>query len=96
MMKIPKRLPEELKALVELEEAFGRLTLLAAVMRRRKGSAHIELTYIDKGCIFGDKLVTIDSVLRYDKYKPYKCKVVEEAQAHQRNFDVFRKAVLAS
>ena len=95
-MRIPKRLPEGLKALVELEEAFGRLTLLSAEMHRYQGAAHIELTYIDKGCIFGDKLVTIDSVLRYDKYKPYKCKVVEEAQAHQRNFDVLRKAVLAS
>ena len=93
MMKIPKRLPEELKALVELEEAFGRLTLLAAVMRRRKGSAHIELTYIDKGCIFGDKLVTIDSMLQYNKYER---RVKENASAHQRNFDVLRKEVLAS
>ena len=93
MMKIPKRLPEELKALVELEEAFGRLTLLAAVMRRRKGAAYIELTYIDKGCIFGDKLVTIDSMLHYNKYE--RC-VKENASSHQRNFDVLRKAVLAS
>ena len=92
-MKIPKRLPEELKTLVELEEAFGRLTLLAAVMRRRKGSAHIELTYIDKGCIFGDKLVTIDSMLHYNKYER---RVKENASSHQRSFDIFRKAVLAS
>lgn len=92
-MKIPKRLPEEMKALVELEEAFGRLTLLAAVMRRRKGSAHIELTYIDKGCIFGDKLVTIDSMLHYNKYER---RVKENASSHQRSFNVFRKAVLAS
>ena len=92
-MKIPKRLPEGLKALVELEEAFGRLTLLSADMQRYKGSAHIELTYIDKGCIFGDKLVTIDSVLHYNKYER---RVKEDASSHQRNFDVFRKAVLAS
>ena len=43
-MRIPKRLPEGLKALVELEEAFGRLTLLSAEMRRYQGAAHIELT----------------------------------------------------
>jgi len=93
MMKIPKRLPEELKALVELEEAFGRLTLLAAGMRRRKGAAYIELTYIDKGCIFGDKLVTIDSMLHYNKYER---RVKENASSHQRSFGIFRKAVLAS
>ena len=93
MMKIPKRLPEGLKALVELEEAFGRLTLLSADMRRYKGSAHIELTYIDKGCMFDDKLVTIDSMLHYNKYE--RC-VKESASSHQRSFNVFRKAVLAS
>lgn len=92
-MKIPKRLPEGMKALVELEEAFGRLTLLSADMRRYKGSARIELTYIDKDCIFGDKLVTIDSMLQYNKYER---RVKENASSHQRNFDVFRKAVLAS
>lgn len=83
-MKIPKRLPEGLKALVELEEAFGQLTLLSADMRRYKGSAHIELTYIDKGCIFGDKFVTIDSMLHYNKYER---RVKENASSHQRNFD---------
>lgn len=93
MMKIPKRLPEGLKALVELEEAFGRLTLLSAEMRRYQGSAHIELTYIDKDCMFGDKLVTIDSTLHYNKYER---RVKENASSHQRGFDVFRKAVLAS
>lgn len=92
-MKIPKRLPEGLKALVELEEAFGRLTLLSADMRRYKGSAHIELTYINKGSIFGDELVTIDSALHYNKYER---RVKESASSHQRRFDVFRKAVLAS
>ena len=93
MMKIPKRLPEGLKALVELEEAFGRLTLLSAEMRRYQGAAHIELTYIDKDCMFGDKLVTIDSVLHYNKYER---RVKENASSHQRSFDVFRKVVLAS
>ena len=92
-MKIPKRLPRDLKSLVELEEAFGRLTLLSAEMRRYQGSVHIELTYIDKGCMFGDKLVTIDSMLHYNKYE--RC-VKESASSHQRKFDVFRKAVLAS
>lgn len=92
-MKIPKRLPEGLKALVEVEEAFGRLTLLSADMRRYKGSAHIELTYIDNGCIFGDKLVTIDSMLYYNKYER---RIVEDASSHQRSINVFRKAVLAS
>lgn len=92
-MKIPKRLPEGLKALVELEEAFGRLTLLSAEMRRYQGAAHIELTYIDKGCMFGDKLVTIDSMLHYNKYER---RVKESASSHQRKFDVLRKAVLAS
>lgn len=92
-MKIPKRLPEELKALVELEEAFGQITLLSADMRRYKGSTHIELTYIDKGCIFGDVLVTIDSMLHYNKYER---RIVEDASSHRRSFNVFRKAVLAS
>lgn len=92
-MKIPKRLPEGMKALVELEEAFGRLTLLSAEMQRDKGSVHIELTYIDKGGIFDDKLVTIDSVLLYNKYE--RC-VKEYTSSHQRSFNVFRKAVLAS
>ena len=92
-MKIPKRLPEGLKALVELEEAFGRLTLLSAEMRRYQGSAHIELTYIDTGRMVGDKWVTIDSMLHYNKYE--RC-VKERASSHQRKFDVFRKAVLAS
>lgn len=92
-MRIPKRLPEGLKALVELEEAFGRLTLLSAEMRRYQGAAHIELTYIDKDSFSGDALVTIDSALSYNKYER---KVKEQAQAHRRNINVFRKAVLAS
>ena len=95
-MRVPTRLPDGMKSLVELEEAFGRLTLLSADMKRYKGSVHIELTYVDKLCIFNERLVTIDSILRYDKYKPYKCKVEEEAQTHRRSFNVFRKAVLAS
>ena len=95
-MKIPKRLPEGLKALVEREKAFGRLTLLSARMRRRKGAADFELTYIDKLGILGDVLVTIDSIIYYSKDKPYKCKVAEITSTHRRKFDVFRKAVLAS
>ena len=95
-MKIPKRLPDGMKSLVELEEVFGKPTLISANMRRYKGLARIELTYVDKLCISDERLVTIDSVLRYDKYKPYGCKVVEEANSHWRSFDVFRKAVLAS
>ena len=92
-MKIPKRLPQDLKALVELEEAFGRLTLLAAVMRRSKGTAYIELTYVDKDDFFGDKLVTLDSTIHYNKCER---RVVEDASSHRRSFNVFRKAVLAS
>ena len=91
-MKIPKRLPQDLKSLVELEETFGRLTLLAAVMRRSKGTAYIELTYVDKS-LFGDKLVTLDSTIRYNKYER---RIVEDASSHRRSFNVFRKAVLAS
>ena len=92
-MKIPKRLPQDLKSLVELEEAFGRLTLLAAVMRRRKGVAYIELTYVDKDAFFGDKLVTLDSTIRYNKYER---RIVEDASSHRRSFGILRKAVLAS
>ena len=92
-MKIPKRLPQDLKSLVELEEACGRLTLLAAVMRRRKGAAYIELTYVDKDDLFGDKLVTLDSTIHYNKYER---RIVEDASSHRRSFNVFRKAVLAS
>ena len=95
-MKIPKRLPEELKTLVELEEAFGRLTLLSAEMRRHKGTAYFELTYVDKDSFSGDSLVTIDSMLHYNKYKTGRCKVEEHTQSHRRHFNVFRKAVLAS
>lgn len=91
-MKIPKRLPEGLKALVELEEAFGRLTLLSAEINRRKGAASIQLTYMDKDML-GERLVTIDSDMYYNKYE--RC-IMEDASTHIRNFDVFRKAVLAS
>ena len=95
-MRIPKRLPEGLKALVELEEAFGRLTLLSAEMRRHKGTAYFELTYVDKDSFSGDSLVTIDSMLHYNKYKTGRYKVEEHTQSHRRHFNVFRKAVLAS
>jgi hypothetical protein len=88
-MKIPKRLPRDLKALVELEEAFGRLTLLSADMRRRKGAASIQLTYMDGS----DTLVTIDADMYYNKYER---KIEEQSQTHRRNINVFRKAVLAS
>ena len=92
-MKIPKRLPQDLKSLVELEEAFGRLMLLSADMRRRKGAAYIELTYVDKDDLFGDKLVTLDSTIHYNKYER---RIVEDASSHRRSFSIFRKAVLAS
>lgn len=88
-MRIPKRLPEGLKALVELEEAFGRLTLLSADMQRRKGAASIQLTYMDGS----DTLVTIDADMHYNKYERT---VKEYSQTHRRNINVIRKAVLAS
>lgn len=89
-MKIPKRLPPDLKSLVELEEAFGRPTLISAKMRRHKGRLYIEMTYVDSS---DNVLITLDSSVHYNKYER---RIVEDASAHRRSFDVFRKAVLAS
>ena len=88
-MQIPKRLPYRLQGLVEIEEAFGRLTLLSADMRRYKGAAYIQLTYMDDR----DTLVTMDASLRYNKYER---KVHEHSSAHRRNINLLRKAVMAS
>ena len=92
-MKIPKRLPVGLKSLVELIEVFDRPTLLSATMERSKGEATFQMTYISNDFFRGDVLITLDSVLRYDKRER---RVVEHESEHRRNFDVFRKAVLAS
>ena len=62
-------------------------------MRRSKGAAYIELTYVDKDDLFGDKLVTIDSTIHYNKYER---RIVEDASSHRRSFGIFRRAVLAS
>lgn len=89
-MKVPKRLPRDLESLVELEEAFGSPTLLSAQMRRHKGRLYIEMTYIDS---IDNVLITLDSHIYYNKYER---RIEEDASAHRRHFDVFRKAVLAS
>ena len=57
-MRVPKRLPLHMQALLELETACGRLKPVSEIMTRSKGAAHIELTYIDDG----DTLVTMDSL----------------------------------
>ena len=88
-MKIPKRLPLHLQALLELETAFGRLKPVSEVMTRSKGAAHIELTYIDD-C---ETLVTMDALLFYNKYEKW---WEEHSSSHRRKLDSLRKAVLAS
>ena len=88
-MKIPKRLPLRLQALLELETAFGRLKPVSEVMTRSKGAAHIELTYIDD-C---ETLVTMDALLFYNKYEK---RWEEHSSSHRRKLDTLRKAVLAS
>ena len=88
-MKIPKRLPLHLQALLELETAFGRLKPVSEVMTRSKGAAHIELTYIDDG----EMLVTMDALLFYNKYER---RLEEHSSSHRRKLDALRKAVLAS
>ena len=88
-MKIPKRLPLHLQALLELETACGRLKPVSEIMRRSKGAAHIELTYIDD-C---ETLVTMDSLILYNKYA--RC-LEEHSSSHRRKLDTLRKAVLAS
>ena len=88
-MKIPKRLPLHLQALLELETACGRLKPVSEIMRRSKGAAHIELTYIDD-C---DTLVTMDSLILYNKYEK---RWEEHSSSHRRKLDALRKAVLAS
>ena len=88
-MKIPKRLPLHLQALLELETACGRLKPVSEIMRRSKGAAHIELTYIDDG----ETLVTMDALLFYNKYEK---RWEEHSSSHRRKLDALRKAVLAS
>ena len=88
-MKIPKRLPLHLKALLEIETAFGRLKPVSEVMTRSKGAAHIALTYIDDG----ETLVTMDSLILYNKYEK---RWEEHSSSHRRKLDTLRKAVLAS
>jgi len=91
-MKIPKRLPKKLQELVDLENAFHNLTLIAAEMRRWQGRISIQLTYFEE-CVLGDTFVTIDSDLYYDKGKK---EIREHASSHTRRADIYRKAVLAS
>lgn len=88
-MKIPKRLPLHLQALLELETAFGQLELLSSAMTRSKGTAHIELTYLDDG----ETLVTMDALLLYNKYER---RLEEHSSSHRRKLDTLRKAVMAS
>lgn len=88
-MKIPKRLPLHLQALLELETACGRLKPVSEIMRRSKGAAHIELTYIDDG----ETLVTMDSLILYNKCER---RLEEHSSSHRRKLDTLRKAVLAS
>lgn len=88
-MKIPKRLPLQLQAFLELETTFGRLKPVSEVMTRSKGAAHIELTYIDDG----ETLVTMDSLILYNKYEK---RWEEHSSSHRRKLDALRKAVLAS
>lgn len=88
-MKIPKRLPLHLQALLELETTFGRLKPVSEVMTRSKGAAHIELTYIDDG----ETLVTMDSLVLYNKYEK---RWEEHSSSHRRRLDTLRKAVMAS
>lgn len=92
-MKIPKRLPEGLKALVELTEVFDCPTLLSATMERSKGRATFQMMYIARDFFKGEVLITLDSLLRYDKCER---RVVEYESEHRCSFDIFRKAVLAS
>lgn len=88
-MKIPKRLPLHLQALLELETACGRLKPVSEGMTRSKGAAHIELTYIDD-C---ETLVTMDALLLYNKYER---RLEEHSSSHRRKLDTLRKAVMAS
>lgn len=91
-MKIPKRLPKKMKELVEMETVFRHLTLIAAEMKRGRGCASIQLTYLEDS-FMGDASVTIDSDLYYDKGKK---EIREYASSQIRRADIYRKAVLAS
>lgn len=91
-MKVPKRLPKKLQELVDLENAFHNLTLIAAEMRRWQGRISIQLTYFEE-CVLGDTFVTIDSDLYYDKRKK---EIRESASSQTRRADIYRKVVLAS
>ena len=88
-MRVPKRLPLHLQALLELETTFGRLKPVSEVMTRSKGAAHIALTYIDD-C---ETLVTMDALLFYNKHEK---RWEEHSSSHRRKLDSLRKAVLAS
>ena len=92
-MRIPKRLPEGLKSLVELTEVFDRPMLLSATMERRKGAVEFQMTYIARDFFKGEVLITLDSLLLYNKYER---RIEEHESEHRRSVDTFRKAVLAS
>ena len=93
-MKIPKRLPKLLQELVEMEHVFRcKLTLIAAEMKRRKGSVYIELTYVENTYVLGDRFVTLDSDLHYDKDKK---EIREYVSSQERRADIYRKVVMAS
>jgi len=91
-MKIPKRLPKKLQELVDFENAFRDLTLIAAEMKRWQGRVSIQLTYFEE-CVLGDAFLTLNCDLSYDKRRK-KIKVC--TSSHTRRADIYRKEVLAS
>ena len=92
-MKVPRRLPKRLQELVEMEHVFRNLKLVSAEMRRMKGYVRFELTYVEKTYVLGDRFVTLDSDLHYDKHKK---EIREYVSSQERRADIYRKAVLAS
>ena len=91
-MKIPKRLPKRLEEYVKHVE-LGGAKMLASSMWRARGRMFIDLTFVQTYTFTDPTLITVDFCRSYD---PYKRTFKDVLSAHRRNFDVFRKAVLAS
>ena len=95
-MRVPKRLPKRLADYVSRMERDG-ARLIAASMSRARGRAFISLTLTQPHEWISPDLITAEFSLTYDRNEhEFKNRFKEQLSSHRRNFDLFRKAVLAS
>ena len=95
-MRVPRRLPKRLAEYVSRMERDG-ARLIAASMSRARGRAFISLTLTQPHEWISPDLITAEFSLTYDRNEhEFKNRFKEQLRSHRRNFDLFRKAVLAS